>query len=156
MKQRETLPHATHVNGWFPAVYMSCMIQNCRLLHVSNLSAQNFRVFLLVYSGSVSDAGRSAARVVLLGRSAVRLGSPRSTSGKARSVPAGSRSSRRRCSDGSPGARIAPDRHQIRAGQSRTTLPGRAARPSSESCLHRWISVRRLTSRVHIADRPPV
>ena len=28
MKQTEILTHATHVNGWFPAVYMSCMSQN--------------------------------------------------------------------------------------------------------------------------------
>ena len=58
MKQTEILTHATHVNGWFPAVYMSCMSldlhefvngwfpavymscmsQNFRLFHVSNLS----------------------------------------------------------------------------------------------------------------------
>ena len=54
MKQTEILTHATHVNGWFPAVYMSCMSQNFRLFHVSNLSVRNFRIFLLMYTGSVS------------------------------------------------------------------------------------------------------
>ena len=41
------------VNGWFPAVYMSCMSPNFRLLHVSNLSVRNFRIFLLMYPGSL-------------------------------------------------------------------------------------------------------
>ena len=45
MKQTGILTHATHVNGWFPAVYMSCISQNFRLLHVSNLSVRNFRFF---------------------------------------------------------------------------------------------------------------
>ena len=53
MKQTEVLTHVTHVNGWFPAVYMSCMSQNFRLFHASNLSVQNFQVFLLMYPGSV-------------------------------------------------------------------------------------------------------
>ena len=54
MKQTEILTHATHVNGWFPAVYMSCMSQNFRLFHVSNLSVRNFRICLLMYTGSLS------------------------------------------------------------------------------------------------------
>ena len=33
MKQREVLLHATHVNGWSPAVYMNYMSQNFRLFH---------------------------------------------------------------------------------------------------------------------------
>ena len=45
MKQTEILTRATHVNGWGPAVYMSCMSQNFRLFHVSNLSVRNFRIF---------------------------------------------------------------------------------------------------------------
>ena len=49
----EILTHATHVNGWFPAVYMSCMSQNFHLCHVSNLSVRNFRIFLLMYTGSM-------------------------------------------------------------------------------------------------------
>ena len=49
----EILTHATHVNGWFPAVYMSCMSQNFRLFHVSNLSVRNFRIFLLMYTRSM-------------------------------------------------------------------------------------------------------
>ena len=53
MKQTEILTRATHVNGWFPAVYMSCMSQNFRLFHVSNLSVRNIRIFLLMYTGSV-------------------------------------------------------------------------------------------------------
>ena len=42
---------ATRVNGWEPAVYMSCMSQNFSLFHVSNLSVRNFRIFLLMYTG---------------------------------------------------------------------------------------------------------
>ena len=57
MKQTEILTHATHVNGWFPAVYMSCMSQNFRLFHVSNLSVRNFRISMLMYTGSLSAAG---------------------------------------------------------------------------------------------------
>ena len=53
MKQTEILTHATHVNGWEPAVYMSCMSQNFRLFHVSNLSVRSFRIFLLMYPGSL-------------------------------------------------------------------------------------------------------
>ena len=54
MKQTEILTHAIHVNGWSPAVYMSCMSQNFRLFHVSNLSVRNFRMFPLMYTGSVA------------------------------------------------------------------------------------------------------
>ena len=61
MKQTEILTHATHVNGWEPAVYMSCMSQNFRFFHVSNLSVRNFRIFLLMYPGSVSRASSWAA-----------------------------------------------------------------------------------------------
>ena len=32
---------------------MSCMSQNFRLFHVSNLSVRNFRIFLLMYTGSM-------------------------------------------------------------------------------------------------------
>ena len=53
MKQTKILTHATHVNGWFPDVYMSCMSQNFRLFHVSNLSVRNFRIFLLMYTVSL-------------------------------------------------------------------------------------------------------
>ena len=55
MKQTKILTHATHVNGWFPAVYTSCMSQNFRLFHASNLSVRNFRFFLLMYPGSVTS-----------------------------------------------------------------------------------------------------
>ena len=70
MKQTEILTHATHVNGWGPAVHMSCMSQNFRLFHVSNFSVRNFRIFLLMYTGSLMhlaerrrrrDATRDAA-----------------------------------------------------------------------------------------------
>ena len=54
VKQTEILTHATHVNVWFPAVYMSCTSQNFRLFHVSNLPVRNFRIFLLMYPGSES------------------------------------------------------------------------------------------------------
>ena len=56
MKQTEILTHATHVNGWEPAVHMSCMSQNFRLFHVSNLSVRNFRIFLLMYTGILTSA----------------------------------------------------------------------------------------------------
>ena len=59
MKQTEILTHATHVNGWEPAVYMSCMSQNFRLFHVSNLSVRNFRIFLLMYTGSLARPSSS-------------------------------------------------------------------------------------------------
>ena len=57
MKQTEILTHAAHVNGWEPAVYTSCMSQNFRLFHVSNLSVRNFRICLLMYTGSVVGRG---------------------------------------------------------------------------------------------------
>ena len=46
-----------YINGWFPAVYMSCICQNFRLFHVSNVSVQNFRICLLMYTGSVCQYG---------------------------------------------------------------------------------------------------
>ena len=33
---------------------MSCTSQNFRLFHVSNLSVRNFRIFLLMYPGSMN------------------------------------------------------------------------------------------------------
>ena len=54
VKQPEIWTHATHVNGWEPAVYMSCMSQNFRLFHVSNLSVLNFPIVLLMYLGPVT------------------------------------------------------------------------------------------------------
>ena len=56
MKQTEILTRVTHVNGREPAVYMSYTSQNFRLFHVSNLSVRNFRIFLLMYPGSMSAA----------------------------------------------------------------------------------------------------
>ena len=50
--QTEILTDATHVYGWEPAVYMSCMSQNFRLFHVSNSSVRNFRICLLMYTGT--------------------------------------------------------------------------------------------------------
>ena len=63
MKQTEILTHATHVNGWEPAVYMSRMSQNFHLFHVSNLSVRNFRIFLLMYPGSAARERGGAGRV---------------------------------------------------------------------------------------------
>ena len=37
------------------AVHMSCMSQNFRLFHLSNLSVRNFRIFLLMYTGSMTS-----------------------------------------------------------------------------------------------------
>ena len=51
-RNTESLTHATHVNGWEPAVNMSYMSQTFRLFHVTNLSVRNFRIFLLMYPGS--------------------------------------------------------------------------------------------------------
>ena len=39
---------------------MSCMSQNFRLFHVSNLSVRNFRIFLLMYTGSLDIASTTA------------------------------------------------------------------------------------------------
>ena len=62
MKQTEILTHATHVNGWEPAVYMRCMSQNFRFFHVSNSSVRNFRIFLFMYPGSLASLGGTAER----------------------------------------------------------------------------------------------
>ena len=37
---------------------MSCMSQNFRLLHLSNLSVRNFRIFLLMYPGPLTGEQR--------------------------------------------------------------------------------------------------
>ena len=60
----EILTHATHVNDWEPAVYMSCTSQNFRLLHTSKSSVRNFRFFLLMYPGSGTPR-RSSLRAPL-------------------------------------------------------------------------------------------
>ena len=49
MKQTEVLAHASHVNSWFPAVYMN---KNFCLVHASNLSARNFSMFSANESGN--------------------------------------------------------------------------------------------------------
>ena len=51
-KEKFDATDATHINDWFPAVYMSCVSQHFRLFHVSNLSFRNFWFFLLMYPGS--------------------------------------------------------------------------------------------------------
>ena len=56
-KQTKIWTHITQVNGWFPSVYVSYMSQNFLLFYVSNLSVRNFRIFLLMYPGSLSDVG---------------------------------------------------------------------------------------------------
>ena len=43
---------------------MSCMSQNFRLFHVSNLSVRNFRIFLLMYTGSVNSGYTGDLRAV--------------------------------------------------------------------------------------------
>ena len=42
---------------------MSCMSQNFRLFLASNLSVQNFRIFLLMYPGSVSGSAAGLGRI---------------------------------------------------------------------------------------------
>ena len=72
MKQTEILTYATHVNGWFPAVYKSCMSQNFRLFHVLNLSVRNFRFLcscirglcLVFTTAGALHAARSGCRAV--------------------------------------------------------------------------------------------
>ena len=66
MKQTEILTHAIHANGWFPAVCMNCMSQNFRLFHVSNLSVRNFRIFLLMYTGSLSVVATAAEQLLVI------------------------------------------------------------------------------------------
>ena len=62
---------------------MSCMSQNFRLLYVSNLSARNFRIFLLMYPwfparpaphslSTVAASSGAAARQVMTGQQGVR------------------------------------------------------------------------------------
>ena len=63
----EISTYATRVNGWEPAVYMSCMSQNVRLFHVSNLSVRNIRIFLLMYPGSLSAGLLEPWRTTLRG-----------------------------------------------------------------------------------------
>ena len=55
-KRTKILTPVTHGNGWFPAVYASYMNQNFRSFLVSNLSVLNFRIFLLMYPGSMIRA----------------------------------------------------------------------------------------------------
>ena len=50
------LTHLAHVNGWKLAVYMSCMSENFRLFHASNLSVLNFRFFSAHVSGLIAAA----------------------------------------------------------------------------------------------------
>ena len=54
VNQAEVWTQVTRVNSWFLAVYMSYMSQNFRLFHASNLSPGIFRIFLLMYPGSMS------------------------------------------------------------------------------------------------------
>ena len=59
MTQTKVLPHVAHVNGWESAVYIQVKRVKTFVCHASNLSVVNFRIFLLVYPGSVSSsAGR--------------------------------------------------------------------------------------------------
>ena len=55
------MTHVTHINGWFPAVYMSNMSQNFRLFLVSNLSVLNFPFFGLCIRGLYGCFGVLAA-----------------------------------------------------------------------------------------------
>ena len=64
------------VNGWEPAVYMSFMSQNFRLFHLSNLSVRNFRIFLLMYPGSVIGQATAAAGLIGRPRTTRLLGRP--------------------------------------------------------------------------------
>ena len=53
---------------------MSCMSQNFRLFHVSNLSVRNFRIFLLMYTGSVPPDPPAARGAGLSRRRAASVG----------------------------------------------------------------------------------
>ena len=77
---------------------MSCMSQNFRLFHVSNLSVRNFRIFLLMYPGSrptyppgVRWGWRSMCRAFRPARLPPGPGSPPDGSGARKSPPADSR-----------------------------------------------------------------
>ena len=63
-KQTVVLTHVTHVNGWFPAIYMSYMSSNFRFFLVSNKTVLNFRIFLLMYPISY-DAGEVHCRLTV-------------------------------------------------------------------------------------------
>ena len=55
MKRADVLSRVVHVNnGWDPAIYIIHISQNFCLFHAPNLSVLNFRVFQLMYPGSVS------------------------------------------------------------------------------------------------------
>ena len=62
----ETFYSLAHINGCFPALLMSNTCQNFRLFLVTNLSFLNFRFFLLMYPGSVTDAARHCGGAALL------------------------------------------------------------------------------------------
>ena len=49
--------HVTHINGWFPVVYMRCMSQNFRLFHVSKFIRPKLLNFSVHVSG-VTEEGR--------------------------------------------------------------------------------------------------
>ena len=53
-KRTEMLTSGNSCKRWFLAVRMIYMCQNFRLFHVSNLFVLNFRIFLLIYSGSLA------------------------------------------------------------------------------------------------------
>ena len=63
---KEILTHATHVNGWERAVYMSCMSQNFRLFHLSNLSVRNFRFFSAHVYGATVGGRRLVEETVII------------------------------------------------------------------------------------------
>ena len=93
---------------------MTCMSQNFRLFHVSNLSVRNFRIFLLMYPGSVSvrRSGSAGTLVALSGRR--RAG---------RSFCRAGRAGRSVC--GCAGS-VRSDRATGRVGRSEVDMPGRS------------------------------
>ena len=70
VNETEIFAHAFHVNCWFQAVYLSCVSQNFRSFHVSNLSVRNLKGLshlvqsCLSYRNCVSkDSARSTGHV---------------------------------------------------------------------------------------------
>ena len=92
MRQTKVLTHVSHL-----AVYMTCMSQNFRLFHVSNLSVVNFRIFALMYPGWVMGAAALGSAELLLGiaRPAARRAGPAAAAGTGWLTRDGSQPSRR-------------------------------------------------------------
>ena len=106
---------------------MSCMSQNFRLFHVSNLSVRNFRMFLLMYTGS--QTARPPSAVCANGQRYGRSRKPRMTAVPGMAAPR--RQHRPTVAGGS-------DRTTVQWGERNgTRREGRAQRDEQEKRLLR-------------------